>query len=155
MTCLNSVNFRPWKALVSTAVLTGAVLLEIEPASLRAEPATAAAPAIVTPLNRELTALDRYVAQPDSSYEWKIVAHQTVPQGDIYIIQLTSQTWLTADEVDRPVWQHWLTVVKPKGTTTNKALMFIGGGSNGGGRRPARTGCCLKWPWPRNPSSPN
>jgi len=89
--------------------------------------------AIVTPLNMELTALDKYVATPDPSYQWKIIAQQDLPQGRVYIIDMTSQTWLSSAEVDRPVWRHWLTVVKPKGATSNKALMFISGGSNDGG----------------------
>jgi PhoPQ-activated pathogenicity-related protein len=86
--------------------------------------------AIVTPINRELTALDKYVAEPDATYSWNVLAHQSTPAGDVYVIDLTSQTWLTADEVDRPVWKHWLTVVKPKGTTSDKALLFIAGGGN-------------------------
>jgi PhoPQ-activated pathogenicity-related protein len=32
--------------------------------------------------------------------------------------------------VDRPLWKHWLTIVKPDKATSNKALLFIGGGSN-------------------------
>jgi len=82
------------------------------------------------------TALDRYIAKPDPSYAWKLVS--TIPgqgyQG--YVLELTSQTWRSAAEVDRPVWKHWLTVVKPDKVTTNKALLFIGGGSN---RDPAPT----------------
>ncbi len=88
--------------------------------------------AIVTPLNRELTALDRYVSKADPSYEWQIVAQQDSPAGTAYVIDLTSQTWLTVNEVDRPLWKHWLTVVRPRNATANKALLFIGGGSNGG-----------------------
>ncbi len=76
------------------------------------------------------TALDRYVAKPDPVYGWKLI--HTIPgqgyQG--YVLELTSQTWRTEAEVDRPVWKHWLTVVKPDRVATNKALLFIGGGSN-------------------------
>ncbi|HSO76125.1 MAG TPA: PhoPQ-activated protein PqaA family protein, partial [Blastocatellia bacterium] len=76
------------------------------------------------------TALDRYIAKPDPSYSWKLAA--TIPgqgfQG--FVIDLTSQTWRSASEVDRPKWQHWLTIVKPDKVTSNKALLFIGGGSN-------------------------
>ena len=76
------------------------------------------------------TALDRYVAQPDSVYSWKLV--NTIP-GDGYrahVLELTSQTWRSEKEVDRPVWKHWLTVVRPDQVRTNKALLFIGGGNN-------------------------
>jgi PhoPQ-activated pathogenicity-related protein len=88
---------------------------------------------IATPLNRELTALDRYVAKQDSTYQWQVIAKQDSPEGTVYIIDMTSQTWLTPDEVDRPEWKHWLTVVRPKNATSNKALLFVSGGSNGGG----------------------
>jgi PhoPQ-activated pathogenicity-related protein len=105
---------------------------------VRAESTLSVPEAIVTPLNQELTALDRYVSAPDPSYVWELVSTQTVPDGTIYVIALTSQTWLTPEEVDRPVWKHWLTVVRPRDATADTALMFIGGGSNGGGppRRP-------------------
>jgi PhoPQ-activated pathogenicity-related protein len=79
----------------------------------------------------EKTALDAYVAKPESVYGWKLVS--TIP-GDgytAYVLELTSQTWRTEAEVDRPVWTHWLTVVKPTEVTSDKALLFIGGGDNG------------------------
>ncbi len=76
------------------------------------------------------TALDRYVAKPDSSYSWKLVNTIAGEGFKGYILDLTSQTWRTAAEVDRPLWKHWLTIVKPDNTTSNKALLFIGGGSN-------------------------
>jgi PhoPQ-activated pathogenicity-related protein len=76
------------------------------------------------------TALDRYVAKPDSSYSWKLISTTPGDGFKQYVIDLTSQTWRSEAEVDRPVWKHWLTVVKPDGTTSNKALLFIGGGSN-------------------------
>ena len=30
-----------------------------------------------------------------------------------YVLEMTSQTWLTTKEVDRPVWKHWMTITKP------------------------------------------
>jgi PhoPQ-activated pathogenicity-related protein len=76
------------------------------------------------------TALDRYIAKPDPSYSWKLVS--TIPGAGFkgYVIDLTSQTWRSASEVNRPVWKHWLTIVKPDNVASNKALLFIGGGSN-------------------------
>ncbi|MBO0858155.1 MAG: PhoPQ-activated pathogenicity-related family protein [Chloracidobacterium sp.] len=76
------------------------------------------------------TALDRYVAKPDPAYSWKLI--NTI-LGDGYkgfVLELTSQQWRTEKDVDRPIWKHWLTVVKPERPSTNKALLFIGGGSN-------------------------
>src|SRR5438045_837499 len=76
------------------------------------------------------TALDRYIAKPDPSYAWKLVNTMAGEGYKGYVLELTSQTWRTAAEVDRPVWKHWLTVVKPDKMTTSKGLLFIGGGSN-------------------------
>src|SRR5882672_4629937 len=76
------------------------------------------------------TALDRYVALQDSVYGWKLV--RTVPGKGYrtHVLELTSQTWRTEKDVDRPVWKHWLTIVRPDRVTTSKALLFIGGGSH-------------------------
>lgn len=74
--------------------------------------------------------LDRYVAKPDPAYGWRLVS--TIPGNGYtgYVLELTSQTWRSAKDVDRPVWKHWLTIVKPDKVTTNKGLLFIGGGNN-------------------------
>jgi PhoPQ-activated pathogenicity-related protein len=76
------------------------------------------------------TALDRYVAKADQTYTYKLI--NTVPGKNYtsYIIDMTSQTWLTSNEVDRPTWKHWLTIVKPDEVSSQTSLLFIGGGSN-------------------------
>jgi PhoPQ-activated pathogenicity-related protein len=74
--------------------------------------------------------LDSYVAQPDSTFAWKVEKTFT---GDGYhgaVLELTSQTWMTASESDRSVWKHWLTVTVPNTVTTSKAFLYIDGGSN-------------------------
>lgn len=80
----------------------------------------------------EETAIDRYVAKPDASYSWKVV--KTIPGRGIttFVVDMTSQTWRTEKDVDRPVWQHWLIINKPDGATSDTAFLFIGGGGNGG-----------------------
>jgi PhoPQ-activated pathogenicity-related protein len=77
------------------------------------------------------TALDRYVAAPDPNYKWEVV--NTIP-GDgytTYVIDLTSQQYLTAAEVDHPIWKHWLTVVKPAIVKSDAGFLFITGGRIG------------------------
>jgi PhoPQ-activated pathogenicity-related protein len=77
------------------------------------------------------TELDEYIARPDPTYAWKLV--NTIP-GDgytTYVLDLKSQTWRTTPEVDRPVWQHWLVIVKPDIVKYDTALLWIGGGKNG------------------------
>ncbi|HEY7118166.1 MAG TPA: PhoPQ-activated pathogenicity-related family protein [Tepidisphaeraceae bacterium] len=87
---------------------------------------------IAVPLRADddLTALDRYVAAPDPTYAFKLVDTIKSPGQTSYILELTSQTWLTEKEVNRPVWKHWLTIVRPDVLKTSKALMVISGGSN-------------------------
>jgi PhoPQ-activated pathogenicity-related protein len=78
------------------------------------------------------TALDRYVQTPDPAYRYELV--RTIPAKSFtaYVLDLTSQTWLTAAEVDRPTWKHWLILVCPEGTPPSTALLFIDGGANRG-----------------------
>jgi PhoPQ-activated pathogenicity-related protein len=76
------------------------------------------------------TALDRYVAKPDTSYAWKLVKTISGEGYKGYVLELTSQTWRAGSEVDRPTWKHWLTIVKPERVVGGKALLFVGGGSN-------------------------
>jgi PhoPQ-activated pathogenicity-related protein len=76
------------------------------------------------------TALDEYVAKPDPAYKFELVS--TIPGNGYtsYVIDMTSQIWLTEKEVDRPLWKHWLTITKPDKATGPTAMLFIGGGNN-------------------------
>lgn len=78
------------------------------------------------------TALDRYVAQPDPHYSYKLVNTVEGPGYTAYILDVTSQVWRKPEEVDRTVWKHWLTILKPAKVDTTTAMLFIGGGENGG-----------------------
>lgn len=84
------------------------------------------------PLHAEETALDRYVAKPDPTYTWKVARTVSTGGATQYIVDFTSQTWRTEKDIDRPVWKHWLNVVKPAKPTSKTAWLFIGGGANGG-----------------------
>ena len=77
-----------------------------------------------------LTALDRYVAAPDTNYTFKLLNTATTPVGKVHVLEMISQAWLTTNEVDRPRWQHWLTVAVPQDVAHRTALLFITGGSN-------------------------
>ena len=80
------------------------------------------------------TALDEYIAKPDPAYKFELV--RTIP-GDgytAYVLEMASQTWRSDKEVDRTLWKHWVTVIKPdKVASGSTALLFIGGGNNSGG----------------------
>lgn len=85
---------------------------------------------LALPVAAQKTALDRYVEKPDPSYSWKLVNTISGRGYKGYVIELTSQTWRTAEEVDRPVWKHWLVVARPDKVASNKALLIIGGGNS-------------------------
>ncbi len=76
-----------------------------------------------------LTALDRYVAAPDSSFTWKAVRDLPAEGVTATLIDMTSQRWLTEKEVERPLWTHWLTVIRPQTVTSDIAFLYITGGS--------------------------
>jgi PhoPQ-activated pathogenicity-related protein len=82
----------------------------------------------------KITALDRYVSQPDPNYSWRLVKTFPGKGYTTFLLEMTSQTWLTPDEVNRPLWTHWMTVIKPDRVNHDTGLLFIGGGSN---NRPA------------------
>jgi PhoPQ-activated pathogenicity-related protein len=86
------------------------------------------------------TPLDDYLARPEPAYAWKLV--KTIPGDGVtsYVLDLKSQTWRSTPEVDRPVWQHWLTITRPDQATSDTALLSIGGGRNGGEAPPAAPG---------------
>jgi PhoPQ-activated pathogenicity-related protein len=89
---------------------------------------------VAVPAQQAPSALDRYVAQKDSVYGWRQVGLIKGRGCTGHVLELTSQAWRSEKEVDRPVWKHWLTVIKPdtlaKGVAGRSALLSIGAGSN-------------------------
>jgi PhoPQ-activated pathogenicity-related protein len=76
------------------------------------------------------TALDRYVKTPDPAFKFSLA--NTIPGKGFttYVIDMTSQNWLTPAEVDRTEWRHWVVIVKPDEVKHTTGLLFIGGGNN-------------------------
>jgi PhoPQ-activated pathogenicity-related protein len=76
------------------------------------------------------TALDRYVAAPDPNFKYELVS-TTPGQGvTIHVLDMTSQAWRSAAEVDRPIWKHWITIIRPTQVKHDTGLLFITGGDN-------------------------
>src|SRR5437879_4495351 len=50
----------------------------------------------------ERTALDDYIARPDTNYSYRLVTNYPGQGQTTYILEMTSQAWLTTNEVDRP-----------------------------------------------------
>jgi PhoPQ-activated pathogenicity-related protein len=78
------------------------------------------------------TALDDYVAKPDDSYTYSVIKTADGPGYTAYILEMTSQSWRSKEEVDRTLWKHWLTIIKPDNAGDDTALLWINGGSNRG-----------------------
>lgn len=78
------------------------------------------------------TPLDDYIAKPDASYTYSVVQTIDHPLGKIHILDMKSQTWRSEKEVNRTLWQHWLTIIVPNDVAFDTALLWINGGSNRG-----------------------
>jgi len=50
----------------------------------------------------------------------------------VYVVNMTSQTWLTREVSNRPTWWHWLLVCVPevRNKYDHTALLYINGGGN-------------------------
>jgi len=119
---------RSWACLLLAAGWLGT---GCSPASKTAAPGSAEATKADLAVSPR-TALDDYVAKPDPNYHFELV--NTIPSKDYttFVLDMTSQAWLTTNEVDRPLWKHWLIIVKPNEVTSATSLLFIAGGSNNG-----------------------
>ena len=89
----------------------------------------AAAPAGRT-LRGPRTALDRYVAKPDTNYSFRVAESVKGEGYTTHYVDMISQAWLTTNEVNRPLWQHWITLVVPDNVSSSIGLLVIGGGAN-------------------------
>src|SRR5882762_2981180 len=77
----------------------------------------------------KLTGLDKYVQAPDPNYRYELV--KTIPgEGyTTYVLDMTSQAWRNPAEVNRTVWKHWLTIIRPSEVKGTTGFLFITGGS--------------------------
>ena len=100
-----------------------ACLLSVPVALARQAAAPSTARAASTPL-------DRYVAAPDPAFSWTVSKTLPAVGATATLIDLTSQKWLTEQEVENPIWKHWLTVVTPTTVTNDFSLLYIGGSRN-------------------------
>jgi len=89
------------------------------------------------PQSTELSPMDAYVREPDAAYKWEVVKTIDGNRSKTVVIKLTSQAWRGESDVDHPVWEHWMIVVKPTELKTDKALLVVAGGGND---RPAPDG---------------
>eukprot|EP00057_Strongylocentrotus_purpuratus_P015135 XP_011669609.1 PREDICTED: autocrine proliferation repressor protein A [Strongylocentrotus purpuratus] len=81
------------------------------------------------------TPLDDYVSMPDSHYKFEVLSeHRVHGEYIAYVLNMTSQKWLTYNDSDSAIWWHYLTITVPdKLTHPGHAALYVTGGSNRGG----------------------
>ncbi|KAK6175197.1 hypothetical protein SNE40_013710 [Patella caerulea] len=79
------------------------------------------------------TPLDDYVNKPDPNYNWTKLEWTFKTAGaTLYLLNYTSQQWLTEKESNRPIWFHYMVVAVPdKLIHPEHGLMYMSYGSNG------------------------
>lgn len=77
------------------------------------------------------TALKYYVEKVDRNYTWNNYKTVNKLGYSTYFIDMISQQWRTAAEVDRPLWQHYQ-IIHKGWFTGDTCIYLIDGGSNGG-----------------------
>mmetsp|Transcript_25094 Transcript_25094/g.47164 ORF Transcript_25094/g.47164 Transcript_25094/m.47164 type:complete len:523 (+) Transcript_25094:89-1657(+) len=93
--------------------------------------------ALLSPSSTRSTPLDDYVWKQDDHYSWTDLNYQingTSPSGVTWtghLLNVTSQQWLTPEDVDRSVWWHYLMVIIPSNVNWQRnASMYVTGWSN-------------------------
>lgn len=124
-------EFRRILLKLSLLILAGVGLLW-GPATFQfeASPLKNSAPVSRGQARDKITALDRYVSASDTNFSYRLVNTIQAKGATAYLIEMTSQAWLTPTEVDKPVWKHALIIVRPDKVASSKCLLMIGGGSN-------------------------
>lgn len=77
----------------------------------------------------ELTALDRYVAEYDPHYKYELLDTVQGQNYQTFVLQMTSQKWLTENEVNLPLWEHYMVVTVPDELRSDVSFLYITGGS--------------------------
>ena len=69
-----------------------------------------------------------YVNAPDPFQKYELINVIPGPGYTAYMLNVTSQQWLTPKEVDKPIWFHYLSVCIPNDLrNVSTAIMYIDG----------------------------
>ena len=93
---------------------------------------TVLAPGLTDPACRGHDCLQNYVERPEPSYRWEDLGLR-LEGGDWtgYVLNFTSQQWLSPHLVSRSEWWHQLLIIVPHHLTVRQTgLLWITGGSN-------------------------
>ena len=75
------------------------------------------------------TAIDDYVEAEDPITSHEIVSKYSIEGMTLLVVKLTSQNWLSENEVNQTKWEHWLNVYIPDNPIADVGLLYIGGGN--------------------------
>ncbi len=79
----------------------------------------------------QLTALDRYVYEVDPNYRYSVLNVVEEEGYKTFILEMISQRWLSENEVNLPLWEHFMTVTAPNEILSDVGFLTITGGSKG------------------------
>ncbi|XP_071814824.1 autocrine proliferation repressor protein A-like [Apostichopus japonicus] len=80
-----------------------------------------------------LTALDEYVRKYDPNYSYKVLTDYTVRNqaSTSFVINMTSQAWMTENVTSQHIWWHYLIVTIPDVIEMpDVGFLYVTGGSN-------------------------
>jgi len=80
-----------------------------------------------------LTALDEYVRKPDPNYRYSVIGIINGEGYQTFIVEMTSQLWLTENEVNLPLWEHFMTITAPDEIASDTGFLYITGGNKSNG----------------------
>lgn len=81
----------------------------------------------------ENTPLDDYVEKDDPAYGFAREGVRHKEGYSVFVIQMTSQSWRSSQEVDRTLWEHEVLIAVPWVTHSgnqNTSLLIVNGGAN-------------------------
>ncbi|XP_059147475.1 autocrine proliferation repressor protein A-like isoform X2 [Physella acuta] len=77
------------------------------------------------------TPLDDYVNTPDLNYDFTYLSTINGAGFKVYILNMTSQKWLTEEVTTTPLWWHYLSIIVPtERVYTDSAILWISAGNS-------------------------
>ncbi len=74
--------------------------------------------------------IDEFMKRREGVSQWEVARELKWEGGRAYVLRMTSQRWRSRQEVDRPVWRHWLTVIVPDRVNGRTGFVFVTGGKH-------------------------
>lgn len=87
-------------------------------------------PSFVSGVEYDENPLLQYVESSDDHFSYQVRRASRTANVSVYDVHMTSQKWLDASRVDRPVWTHWLKIILPQQVRTSTSFIWVTGGSN-------------------------